>query len=653
MRKSENPYKYRIRLCFIAFFVLYSCLFVRAFYLQVIPDAKIKKVKETQEAGTFTLSAPRGTIYDRFGRALAVSVELPSVFIDPSIADLSKKDIENISKIMRIPTSVIKQKIKNKEKKFAWLKRKISPETADKIKKLSLRCVGVVNEWDRFYPDRESASQIIGVVGGEGEGLEGIEKFYDDFLYSTPTVLKMKKDAKGRVIDVDSELRQQGRQGVDVYLTIDSTIQYLLEREMIGSAVKHHVSQAMGMIFDPKSGEILAASSYPQANPNKLEAGGDILSMRNLNVLDVFEPGSTLKVFILAGALENGTIKTTDIFDCREGSLKIGNKVIANDIDGKDWLDPRSILKYSNNVCMSRIAMKMGKERVIDTLEKFGFGSKTGIDFPGEGPGMFQKSGKWHDMRLANISFGQGIAVTPIQLASALGVIANGGYRIQPYLVDHVDLGAGQNLSFKKESAFQKPMFSQKTIDTIRSWMESVTENDGTGRRAKIPGYRTAGKTGTAQIYDAELKEYSHDDFVASFFGFAPASDPKLAALIIYRQPRSAQHGGEISAPVFRNVMEQVLHYLDIPKDDKNRIDPKPPELMVQKNPEKSLSIQEMPDFSNMTIREALDLTKKYNLEVELNGSGQVYKQEPLKGQKIINNKIKLYCKTGHVESRI
>ncbi len=652
MRKIENPYKYRIRICFITFFFFFSCLFLRAFYLQVIPDAKIKRVKDRQESGNLTLTSPRGTIYDRFGRALAVSIELPSVFVDPSIAELSKKDIEKISTILKIPASVIKKKITNKEKKFVWLKRKISTEAAEKIKQLSIRCIGVVNEWDRFYPDRESASQIIGVVGGEGEGVEGIEKYYDDFLYSTPTVMKIKKDAKGRIIDVDRELKQQGRQGVDVYLTIDSTIQYLLEREMIGAAIKNKVKQAMGMIFDPNTGEILAASSYPQANPNKLEAGDDILSLRNLNVLDVFEPGSIFKIFILAGALENKTIKPTDLFDCRDGSLQIGNKKIVNPVE-KEWLDPRGILKFSNNVGMARIGMKMGKEKVIETLEKFGFGAKTGIDFPGEGPGIFQKEGKWRDMRLANIAYGQGIAVTPIQLAGALSIVANGGHRIQPYLVDHVDLGMKQKLSFKKETGFQNEIYSKKTLETVRSWMEAVTEEDGTGHRAKIPGYTTAGKTGTAQIFDQQTKEYSHDELVASFFGFVPARNPKLAALIIYRQPRTSQHGGEISAPVFRNVMQKVLNYMDIPKDEKDKNEAKEIGTVAENNPEKNLSNQEMPDFSNMSIREAVDLAKKYELDVEFNGTGQIYRQEPAKGQKILNQKIKLFCKTDTSGNRI
>lgn len=645
MRKFENPFKYRIRICFIGFSFLFICLFMRAFYLQVIPDAKLKRVRENQETGTFTLSAPRGTIYDRFGRALAVSIELSSIFIDPSIADLSKKEIDTVSKILRINPAVLKQKIKNKDKKFVWLKRKTTPDAADKIKKLSIRSIGVVNEWDRFYPDRESASQIIGVVNSDSEGLEGIEKYYDDFLFSTPTVMRMKKDAKGRNIDVDSELTQQGRQGVDVYLTIDSTIQYLLEREMIGAAIKNQVKQAMGMIFDPFTGEILAASSYPQANPNKLEAGDDILSLRNLNVLDTFEPGSVLKVFILAGALEKGMIKTTDIFDCRKNSLKIGNKFIVNDIE-KEWLAPREVLKYSNNVGMARIGMKMGKDKVIDTLEKFGFGAKTGIDFPGEGPGIFQKTGNWHDMRLANISYGQGIAVTPIQLAEGLSMIVNGGYRVQPYLVDHIDLGLKQELSFKKESSFQHPLFNKKTLDTVKSWMEAVTEKDGTGFRAKIPGYRTAGKTGTAQIFDQEKKEYSHEEFVASFIGFVPASNPKLAGIIIYRQPKSAQHGGEIAAPVFHRVMEQVLHYLDIPPDEKIETKSIQQPVLVKASPDEVLPNDMMPDFSKMTVREAINLSKKYALEMDINGTGQVYKQEPAKGQKIQNKKIKLYFKT-------
>ena len=644
MRKIENPYKYRIRVCFIGFSFFFICLFVRAFYLQVIPDAKIKRVRDNQETGTFTLSAPRGTIYDRFGRALAVSIELPSIFVDPSIADLSKKELDKVSSILKISPAVLKQKIKNKDKKFAWLKRKTSPDVAEKIRALSIRSIGVVNEWDRFYPDRESASQIIGVVNSDNEGLEGIEKYYDDFLFSTPTVMRMKKDAKGRVIDVDSELTKQGRQGVDVYLTIDSAIQYLLEREIIGAAVQHRVKQAMGMIFDPYTGEILAASSYPQANPNKLEAGDDILSMRNLNVLDTFEPGSTLKVFILAGALETGMIKPNDFFNCKQGSLKIGSKVIVNDVD-KEWLDPRGILKYSNNVGMSRIGLKMGKDKILETLEKFGFGSKTGIDFPGEGPGIFQKTGNWHDMRIANLSFGQGLAVTPIQLAEGLAMVINGGNRVQPYLVDHINLGLNETLNFKKQPSIQKPLFSKKTLETVRSWMEAVTEKDGTGFRAKIPGYRVAGKTGTAQIFDQEKKEYSHDEFVASFIGFVPASNPKLGGIIIYRQPKSAQHGGEIAAPVFHRVMEQVLHYLDVPPDEKIQTTAKPTPVLVKASPTEALGNGMMPDFSNMSIREVVSLTKQYNIEADLDGSGLVYKQEPAKGQKIENQKIKLYFK--------
>lgn len=652
MRRIENPFKYRIRACFIVFSFLFSILFLRAFYLQVMPDAKIKRVKDLQESGNLTMSSPRGTIYDRFGRALAVSIELPSVFIDPSLAELSKKDMDKVSTILRIPASTIKTKIKNKDKKFVWLKRKISSESAEKIKQLSIRSIGVINEWDRFYPDRESASQIIGVVNGEGEGVEGIEKYYDDFLYSTPTVLKIKKDAKGRIIDVDREIKQQGRQGVDIYLTIDSTIQYLLEREMIGAAIKNKVKQAMGMIFNPKTGEILAASSFPQANPNKLEVGGDILSLRNLNVLDVFEPGSIFKIFILVGALENKIIKPTDIFDCRDGSLKIGNKKIVNPVE-KQWLDPRGILKYSNNIGMSRIGMKMGKETIIDTLEKFGFGIKTGVDFPGEGPGIFQKNGKWHDMRLANISYGQGIAVTPIQLAGALSIIANGGYRVQPYLVDHVDLGMKQSLFFKKESSIQGRIFSEKTLSTVRSWMEAVTEADGTGHRAKIPGYQTVGKTGTAQIFDQETKEYSHHELVASFLGFVPGSDPKLAGLIIYRQPKTSQHGGEISAPVFKNVMQQVLQYMDIPEDDHDKKNYKLPESVVVDHIDQSLKNLEMPDFSKMTIREAIEIAKKYSIEVEFSGTGQIYKQEPAKGAKIENLKIKLYSKINAMGNQI
>lgn len=650
MKKAENPYKYKIRICFIVFSIFFTTLFLRAFYLQVVPDSKLKRVRENQETGTVSLSSPRGTIYDRNGRALAVSIQLPSIYMDPSSLRIGRKDMEKIAGILRLPVSLIKQKASNKGKKFTWLKRKVDHSVAKKIADLNFDGIHTVNEWDRFYPDRESASQIIGVVGMDGEGLEGIEKYYEDFLYSTPSVTKMRKDAKGRIIGVDTQLFQQGKQGVDVYLTIDSTIQYLLERELITNAIKHHVKQAMGMVFDPNTGEILAMSSFPQANPNRLEGNQDMLSLRNLNVLDVFEPGSILKVFIMAGALENKIVDANDLFDCRKGSLKIGSKLIVNPVE-KEWLDPKGILKFSNNVGMARIGMKMGKDKVISSLQKFGFGTKTGIDFPGEGPGMFEKNGKWHDMRLANISFGQGIAVTPIQLMEGLSIIANGGYRVQPYLVKKIDLGLKEEINFEKKTKFQQQLFSKKTIQTIHSWMEGVTEPDGTGFRGKIPGYRTAGKTGTAQIYVQATKEYSHDELVASFFGFAPVSDPKLGALIIYRQPSDSRYGGEIAAPVFQKVMEQSLHYIDAPRDEKSKDDM----LQFAKSSDRPLHRTaepgKMPNFIDLSIREAIEISKQNSLNIEINGSGIVYKQEPSEGESTENKKVKLYLKTQEGKS--
>ena len=651
MKKIENPYKYKIRICFIMFSIFFCVLFLRAFYLQVVPDSKLKKVKETQETGTLSLSSPRGTIYDRNGRALAVSIQVPSIYIDPSDADLSKKDVEKLSKALEIPVSVIREKTQNKEKKFMWLRRKIDRSMAEQVSQLNIDGVHAVSEWDRFYPDRESGSQIIGVVNMDGEGMEGIEKNYDDFLFSTPTVMKMKKDAKGRIIDIDTQLFQEGHQGVDVYLTIDSTIQYILEKELITNALSHHVKQAMGIIIDPHSGEILAMSSFPEANPNHLEGNHDMLSLRNSNILDAFEPGSILKVFIMTGAVEKKVVSPTDVFDVRKGSLKIGNKEIVNPVQ-KEYLDPAGILKFSNNIGIARIGMKMGKDGVVDTLEKFGFGSRTGIDFPGEMPGMFEKSGKWYDMRLANISFGQGIAVTPIQLVKALSILANGGFFVQPYLVQKIDLGLGQEISFKKDNPFRRALFSKKTVQTVKSWMEHVTDKDGTGFRGKIPGYRTAGKTGTAQVFDQTTKEYSHTELVASFFGFAPVDDPKLAGLIVYRQPSDSKYGGEISAPVFQKVMEQSLHYIDAEPDEKtdNQILPVA-KTIPQNSTTQPVENGKMPNFMDLDIRAAVELSKKYSIDAEMSGTGVVYKQEPKTGDALENKKVRLYFKLPESKS--
>lgn len=639
---SDNPFKYRIRLCFFLFALFFLSLFVRAFFLQVIPDAKIKKLKETQEAGTVSIPSPRGTIYDRNGRALAVSIEATSVYADPSVYSASTRQQANLAKLLGITDWALRQKVKNKDRRFVWLGRKLSKQTANKIQQLAIPGIYSISEWDRFYPDRESASQIIGLVGMEGNGLEGIEKFYDDFLYSVPTVLKMTKDAKGRSIEANTRLFQEGRRGVDVYLTIDSTIQYLLDRELITNAIQHKVKQAMGLVMNPKTGEILAMSSFPQANPNDIHGAEDVIALRNLNVLDVFEPGSILKVFIMAGALEDRIIKPNEVFDCRESSLKIGSRTFKNPVD-KDWLTPKDILKYSNNVGIARIGLRMGRDRLLETLEKFGFGSKTGIDFPGEGPGIFQKDGKWHDMRMANISFGQGIAVTPVQLAKALSMIANGGFRVQPHLVRKIDLQSDGEISYEPHDEFTRPLFDRKTIETIQKWMQSVTEEDGTGFRGKIPGYRTAGKTGTAQIFDFQSKQYSHEELVASFFGFAPATQPKLVSLIVYRQPTGSGYGGEIAAPVFRKVMEQSLHYLDVPYDD--GMDESKMEFVKAPKINYNDNSDQMPNLKGLPMRDAVEISRRISPSVEINGTGRVYKQYPEQGESLQNRKIQLYLR--------
>ena len=640
----ENPFKYRIRICFFVFVCLFLLLFLRAFYLQVVPDSRLKKAKERQSSATLTITSPRGTIYDRNGRALAISVEASSVFIDPSLIRWTKKEIRQVSKLLDVSTRILKNKSANKSRRFVWIKRKIDSSTAKKVRELGIDGVYMVQEWDRLYPDRESASQTIGVVGRDGNGLEGIEKYYDDFLKSEPTTLQINKDAKGRVINVDRRFSHRGKEGADLFLTIDSTIQYILERELIANAIRHKVKQAMGIVIDPNTGEILAMTAFPQSNPNRLVTRKDILALRNLNIVDAFEPGSTLKVFVMAGALEQSLIKENEIFDCREGSLKIGKKVIANPVE-KAWLVPRDILKFSNNVGIARIGLRMGKEKVVNSLEKFGFGSRTGIDFPSESSGMFEKSGNWHDMRLANVSFGQGIAATPVQLVRALSILANGGYLVQPHLVKKIGWGSEEEISLVRNSEFRKQIISGETVRIVQSWMEAVTQEDGTGFRGKVPGYRTAGKTGTAQIFDPETKSYSHDELVASFFGFAPLPNAELAALIIYRQPVDSRYGGEIAAPVFQKVMKQALQYRD-ELSDEQKFTPmqmvKPDRRINSKKVDASL----VPNFINMTLREAIDFSEEHAIDLEIHGSGVVFKQDPKHGQDLGKKKVRLYLRT-------
>ncbi|HLG20219.1 MAG TPA: penicillin-binding protein [Bdellovibrionota bacterium] len=640
MKIRERHGRGRLAFCLVGFLAGFLLLAFRSFQLHAGIDKRVERMESRQRASQITLAPLRGTIFDAKGRELAVGLRVPSVFADPSEITRLSNAIAKVSPVLKMSRNDITRKMKSGSKKFVWLKRRVDPSTASRVRALKLPGLHVMTEGGRLYPDRELAAQILGVVGADGQGLEGIERFYDAFLRSQKLVVHTEKDAKGRSIFSRDIIFLEPEAGAHLYLTIDLTIQHLTEDELERAAVESGSKHAMAVVMEPRTGKILALASYPRVNPNRLDRT-EPQGWRNRPVEEVYEPGSTFKIFTLAAALETESISPDEPILCRKGSLVVSGKVIRTHTD-HEWLRPKDVLKFSDNIGAARVALKTGRRNLDRVIREFGFGQRTGIDFPGETRGLLAPAKGWRDVDLANIAFGQGIGVTAIQLAAAVSVIANGGSEVRPYLVERAVFSDGRSVDFRR-SFTPKRVVSSRTVALLTDWMESVTAKDGTGIEAAMSKYRVAGKTGTAQKIDPATRKYAHDLVVSSFTGFAPVSNPELAGLFIFDQPRQADYGGTLAGPVFRKVMETALNYLNVPPDLE------PPDEShdflvsvadVTTVPSRAeFSPDTIPDVLGLTVREVLTEARKRSVRVRIVGSGVAVQQEPLPGASVANSK--------------
>ncbi|MFH1263730.1 MAG: penicillin-binding transpeptidase domain-containing protein [Pseudomonadota bacterium] len=636
MTHRDRPIRVRLGACLVVFMILFVALALRVWQLQLISDRRVVQLQKRQDDHEVTLSSQRGSILDARGRELAVSLWVPSIYADPSETGLSRKDRRNLGNLLHVSPDRIAAKLKDRNKYFVWLKRQVDPAIGKKVEKLNLPGIGVTNEWARLYPGRELAAQVVGVVGTDGDGLEGIERFYDHFLRARPLTIRAERDRKGRSIFTQEEAWREPERGASLYLTIDTTIQNLTEKELFEAARTSGSKEAMAVVLDPNDGRVVAMASYPPVNPNRLDRANPS-EWRNRPVEEVFEPGSTFKIFTLAAALEAGTLNPTQGINCQKGSLVISGKVIHNTHD-HPWLDPRGILKYSNNIGAARIGLALGRDRLSRTINDFGFGEKTGIDSPAEERGLLLKPAQWREMETATVSFGQGIGVTAIQLVTAMASIANGGFSIHPRIVDRAVLSDGTEAPFERK--FQPArVLRPETVRFLREWMESVTEKDGTGASAAMADYTVAGKTGTAQMLDPATGKYSNRLVTSSFMGFAPTTHPKLAAIFVFRAPRHADYGGTLAGPVFRRVISASLAYFGAAPDKPFEKSARLVLEAKEEKPEKVIrsSVGGTPDFLGLTMREAIARASELSLNLNIVGTGVAIRQGPLRtppGQK-------------------
>ena len=621
---------------FLTFGLSFGILGYRGVKLHTKPDNKIENLAERQYTKTVRPVPIRGNIYDRRGQELAVSVSSYSLAVHPHLVSNSSQLARQLSTILNMKSRDIRKKL-GSSRKFVWIKRRLMPEEVERIERLNEPALNLQKEARRYYPNRELASQILGAVGYDGEGLGGLELSYDDYLRGPEAKEVAYRDARGAIFD-SSENPLDSDAVSHLQLTIDRNVQYVAETELATAAHRLKIKKGTVVVMDPRSGAILAMASYPRFNPNTY-SNYELEKWRNVALSDSFEPGSVFKAITAAAALDSGKFDTDSHIYCENGRLQIGSTVIK-DHEQYGNLSFGEILKYSSNIGTAKLADSIGKKELYKVIQRFGFGNKTGVDFPGEAPGSVRNHETWHPVDLAAASFGQGLNTTALQIASAYSTIANNGKRMKPYLVEKITRPNGEVIKEFEPKALGT-VIRPETARTVAFLLEAVTQKGGTGTAAAIPGYRVAGKTGTAQKFDTAKKAYSKTDYFSSFVGFAPADNPRLVVYVGLDSPKGDRiYGGQIAAPIFRNVMSASLYQFKLPPTQRTL--PLALEDTVPRGADVTDSAESqavasasrvVPDFSGLSIQQAMELVNGRGFTIDIDGSGIAYRQEPTPGQ--------------------
>ncbi|MFQ5683655.1 MAG: penicillin-binding protein [Candidatus Binatia bacterium] len=639
MKRSLKTTKAKPRLAISTFLFLFMFLVVglRAFQLQILQGKKLKRLGEKQHHKEWIVLPKRGAILDRAGEPLALSVEARSVYARPQRIKEPDNIARPLARILNLNSMKLQRKLKA-EKPFVWIKRQITPKQAEKISALNLAGIGMSLEPKRYYPQGHLGGQVIGFAGRDSQGLEGVELRFDRYIRGETGSSVTERDALGRRVLVQGVENLQIPPGADIRLTLDTSIQHLAEKQLKAAVAKFRAKSGLVVVVEPFTGEVLALANYPFFNPNNFTRYS-ARRWRNRTVADSFEPGSTFKAILAAAALQEGVVGKNDLFFCEFGRYPYGGRIV-HDSHKYGWLPFYKILQYSSNIGATKVAAKLKKERYFRYIKKFGFGQATQIDLPGESAGMLRSPDKWSAIDLATHAFGQGISATPIQLAMAYGVIANGGFLMRPFVVREVVSPEGKVLR-KTQPYVVRRVISEKTAHTLTSILKGVVRHGGTGLMAGVEGFEVAGKTGTAQKPDLVHGGYSKKKRVASFIGFVPADDPRLVLLVLVDEPQLSVYGGAVAAPAFRNIARGALRHLRVVPDRPESL----PLLTAQKgslvgvkfknaneSPEHKITRREVPNFVGLSLREALEKARTLDVNVKMLGDGYVIRQSPPPG---------------------
>ncbi|MBI2206167.1 MAG: transpeptidase family protein [Candidatus Rokubacteria bacterium] len=617
--------------------VAFGSVAARLAWLQLVRHGELSAMAERQYSRTVVLHANRGPIVDRNGAPLATSIAAESLFAQPKQLGDPVRAAERLGPLLDMPPGEIHAALVS-GKSFVWLKRRLEPAVAARIKELREPGLGFIPEPLRLYPNRELAAHIVGFEGVDG-GLEGVERGWNGELAGTPGRALAGRDALGRDV-VHPEVIQAPAPGHGVMLTIDRAIQHIAERELDAVYRRTGAKTAMAVVMDPRTGDLLAVALRPTFNPNTFLDVPSRDHWRNRAVTDPFEPGSTFKAILAAAALEEGVVRPEEPIYAENGKITIA-KTTIHDWKKYGWLTFSEVLQHSSNVGSIKVGLALGRERYYRYMTAFGFGAPTGVGLAGESRGQLRDPGRWSALSLPTMSIGQEVSVTALQMVAAFGAIANGGTLMRPRLVRSVFDASGREVR-RFEPRPVRQVVSPETARTLTRMLAAVVDG-GTGQRAAIHGYDVAGKTGTAQKLDPATRRYSRAPGVLSFVGFAPATEPRFVMLTMLDEPQNEKWGSEAAAPVFAAIGREVLRYLEVPRSDTPPVqivtgpaaEPLAPRVrLVSAIETESTSDQAavMPDLRGWSLRQALAALAPLGIEIAVQGRGRVTMQMPTPG---------------------
>src|ERR1043165_222968 len=679
-RPDVSPGRALFVAAFIGFWMLVVC--ARLVYLQFSQYDNLADRARQQQQNEIETSAQRGDLLDRQERQLARSVQTVSLFIDPNGLDTATLDrnAQQIAKSLGLKQADLSRdfrKAHDEKKRFVWIARRLDADLANKVVELKLPGVQTQLEPKRYYPNGSLAAHVLGYVGLDGKGLGGVEQFYNAKISGEPGQLFVEKDANGKPYE---GYEIAAKPGQTVVLTIDQTIQYQAEQALQAAVSQAHAKSGSVIVLDPRSGEILALANAPTFDPNRVsDAKPETRS--NWALQNIYEPGSTFKVVAFSAALEKKLARVDERIDCQMGAITVAGRVVHDHKKFGLLTIPEALAK-SSNVAAIKLGIRVGDQTMYDYIRRFGFGSKTGIELPGETNGILRRVDRWQPSSIGSIAIGQEVGVTPVQMVAAFGALANDGMRVAPHLIREVR-DEGGNVVYRAQPE-QRRVISAETAIALRGMLEGVTLH-GTAKKAQLDGYSAAGKTGTAQKIDPKTKAYSSTKFVGSFVGFAPVSNPQVVIIVVIDEPAGAYHGGDVAAPIFREVAEQILPNLGVMPDIETS---SVPELIAQvnDNPERAEKMREeeaqseqqrqatmptvdnnggrsgevvyavatkkamlMPDLRGRSVRDVARTCAQLGLQVEAKGEGRVLKQNPSAGTAVSTGQL-IYVDFGRLQ---